>query len=281
MEPLRKSAVLLTALALLLGACGITRNSGRAESGAASRFTPTPAGATGAGDAPATVRIHGLRLKLGEETGGDRARVMINNSAPNLRITLTGNLDQEQQAVTVCSVSGETELPPSTQCILPVAGRPVDLPAGSNIKGVEISLAGRSTAVDLEEVAITFTAIDRRVRMLLPDLEPRGDDPVCLPKGCPSFEMTPQREGILSAQASWREPGSGLLDIRTAIPPPTGISPTPPAFTVTSSSTSASSAGPGSVSTSAPLRSEGRSILALTNNGDTPLDSPVVEATWP
>lgn len=272
-------------LALVLGACGAnggtSARQARQEAGAVATATPAPVGAVER-DNQTTVRIHGLRLSLGDGPGADRVRVLLNNTAPNIRVTLSGNLDQELRSVTVCSVSGESDLPPSTQCVLPVSGRPVDLPAESTIKGVEISLAGRSTAVDVEEVAITFDAADRRVRFLLPDLDPATPDPACVPKGCPSFELTPARDGTISAAASWDGPGSGLIDVRTSVPPPTGTaSPPPPAFRVVSSSTSASTAGPGEVAVSATVQSARRSILAFTNNGETPLRSPAVEVTWP
>ena len=94
--------------------------------------------------------------------------------------------------------------------------------------------------------------------------------------------MDPSRNGSIEAKASWNEPGSGLLDIRTAVPAPTtGTTATPQAYRVVTSSTSSSSTGPGSVSIAGTIRSGDTSILALTNNGTGPLAVPVVEATWP
>ncbi len=286
MLSLGRIIALACTLALVLTACGVgQRTSGRAarqESGAASAATPTPANASAADDAQATVRIHRLRLKTGAEKGGDRVRVMVGNASPQLRVTIAGNIDQDERAVTVCAVTDETSVPPSTRCVLPVADRPVDLPSGAGVKGAEVSLAGRSTLVDLQEIALTFTEQDRQVRLLLPNLDPPGDDPRCLAQGCPSFEMTPTRGGKLTGKASWEQPGGGLLDIRTAVPVPTaGISPTPPAYRVVSSSTSSSNTGPGSVSISATIESGQQSLLTLTNNGTGPLITPVLDATWP
>jgi hypothetical protein len=283
--PPLKLFALLPALALLLAACASgERTSGseaREESGAASA-SPSAVEEEVDEDAQATVRIYQLQLTTGTEKGGDRLRIMVNNATPDLRITLTGPIDQEGRSVTVCSVTDETSLPPSTQCVLPVSGRPVDLPAAPGIRGAEISLAGRSPLVDLDEIALSFTATDRRVKFLLPNLQPAPADATCAPRGCPSFEMNPARDGDLNATASWGEAGSALVDIRTAVPAPdTGTAATPPAYTVVSSATSASSAGPGSVSVGATLKAEDSSILALTNNGTGALLFPVLEATWP
>jgi len=268
-----------------MAGCGPgTRTSGKAareESGAASA-SPSPVEEAVDEEAQSTIRIYQLQLTTGTEKGGDRVRIMLNNAAPDLRITLTGSIDQEGRSVTVCSVTDETSLPPSTRCVLPVSGRPVDLPAVPGIRGAEISLAGRSVLVDLEEIALTYTAGDRQVKFLLPNLQPAPKDASCASRGCPSFEMNPARNGELIATAGWGEPGSALIDIRTAVPAPDIDTPaTPPAYTVVSSSTSASSTGPGSVSVAATLKSRDPSILALTNNGTVALLSPVLEATWP
>ncbi|HEX2053158.1 MAG TPA: hypothetical protein VHJ78_05440 [Actinomycetota bacterium] len=285
MAPTRALACAL--IILLVAACAEGTSSepqeARQEVGALATSTPT-IGRTGApaDDEPNTLHIYRLRLHVGREEGGERIRIMVNNADPQLRVTLKGNLDQDQRSVTVCAVTDETSVPPSTQCVLPVADRPVDLPAGAGVKGAEIALAGRSTLVDLEEIALTYEATDRRVRVLLPNIDPPAEDLVCLPKGCPAFQMAPARAGRLSAQASWSEPGGALLDIRTEVPAPTvAISPTPPAYRVLSSSTSSSNAGPGSVAIAATLRAEQESLLALTNNGTVPLITPVLEATWP
>lgn len=260
------------------------RTSGKAareESGAASA-SPSPVEEVVDEDAQATIRIYQLQLTTGTEKGGDRVRIMVNNAAPDLRLTLTGPIDQEGRSVTVCSVTDETSLPPSTQCVLPVSGRPVDLPAAPGVRGAEISLAGRSPLVDLEEIALTYTAENREVKFLLPNLQPAPTDASCAPRGCPSFEMNPARNGELRATAGWGEPGSALVDIRTAVPAPDiDTAATPPAYTVVSSSTSASTTGPGSVSVTATLKSRESSILALTNNGTEALLFPVLEATWP
>ena len=275
----------MLALALVLVACGPgQRTSGKAarqESGAASA-SPPPVEEAADDDPQATLRIYQLQLTTGTEKGGDRVRIMVNNTAPDLRITLTGPIDQEGRSVTVCSVTDETSLPPSTQCVLPVSDRPVDLPAVAGVRGAEISLAGRSPLVDLQEIALTYTAGNREVKVLLPNLQPAPKDASCAPRGCPSFEMNPARNGELRATASWGEPGSALVDIRTAVPAPdTDTAATPPVYTVVSSSTSASSTGPGSVSVGATLKSGDSSILALTNNGTEALLFPVLEATWP
>ena len=278
---------LIAGLALLIAGCGVGQRTGgkaaRQESGAVAAATATPGAAEiSPEESQATVRIHRLRLAAGGEKGGDRLRVMVASSTPQLRVTLSGNIDQEEHAVTVCSVTDETSVPPSTRCVLPVADRPVDLPAAPDVKGAEIALAGRATLVDLQEIAITYTPTDRHVRILLPNLEPMGDDPACLARGCPAFQVTPPRAGQLSAQVSWAQPGGGLLDIRTALRPPTNAaSPTPPVYRVLSSSTSSSNAGPGSVSISATLVEEMDSLLAFTNNGRVPLITPVLDATWP
>ena len=283
--PHRKLLALLGALVLLLAACGPEqRTSGRAarqESGAASA-SPSPVAESVDEDAQTTVRIYQLRLKSGSEKGGDSVRILVNNATPDLRITLAGAIDQEANAVTVCSVPDPTSVPPSTQCVLPVADRPVDLPPGPGVRGVDISLAGRASVVDLQEIALTYTASDRRVQVFLPNLDPAPEDASCAPRGCPSFEMDPSRNGKVEAKASWNEPGSGLLDIRTAVPAPTtGTAATPPAYRVVTSSTSSSTTGPGSVSIAGTIRSGDTSILALTNNGTGPLAVPVLEATWP
>lgn len=233
-------------------------------------------------DAQTTVRIHQLRLQVGEEKGSNSVRILVNPSTPNLRITLTGDIDQELKSVTVCSVADPTSIPPSTQCILPVAGRPIDLPAGPGIRGAEISLAGRSTLVDLQEVALSYTAADRMVQLRLPNLDPAPQDAACAPLGCPSFEMNPARNGKLEATARWDQPGSALLDVRAAVPAPAAATaPTPPAYRVVTSSSSSSDSGPGSVTVAATVRSGDSSVLALTNNGSVPLPSPVLQATWP
>lgn len=285
MLPPFKLLALLLALALFLAACGSgERTSGREareESGAASA-SPSAVEEVVDEDAQATIRIYQLQLTTGTEKGGDRVRIMVNNTTPDLRITLTGPIDQEGRSVTVCSVTDETSLPPSTQCVLPVSGRPVDLPGAPGVKGAEISLAGRSPLVDLEEIALSYTASDGRVKFLLPNLQPAPKDATCAPRGCPSFEMNPARNGELNANLNWGEAGSAVVDIRTAIPAPdTGTAATPPAYTAVASSTSASSTGPGSVSVAATLKSRDSSLLALTNNGTTALLFPVLEATWP
>lgn len=285
MLPPPKLLSLLLALLFLISGCGTgeptSGKAAREESGAASA-SPPPVEDEVDEDTQATIRIYQLQLTTGTEKGGDRVRIMVNNTAPELRITLTGPIDQEGRSVTVCSVTDETSLPPSTQCVLPVSGRPVDLPAAPGVRGAEISLAGRSPLVDLGEIALTYIAEDREVKVLLPNLQPAPQDASCAPRGCPSFEMNPARNGELRATASWGEPGSALVDIRTAVPAPdTGTAATPPVYTVISSSTSASSTGPGSVSVAATINSRESSILALTNNGTGALLFPVLEATWP
>lgn len=280
-----KHLALIAALLLLSASCASgERTSGsaaREESGAASA-SPSAVEEVVDEDAQTTVRVYQLRLSAGAEKGGDRLRILVNNAAPNLRVTLTGEIDQESRSVTICSVTDETSVPPRTRCVLPVAGRPVDLPAVPGIRGAEISLAGRSTLVDLQEIALTYTARDRRVKFLLPNLDPAPKDASCAPRGCPSFELNPARNGDLQATANWSEPGSGLLDIRTSLPAPTtGAGATPPAYKVVSSSTAASSAGPGSVTISATLISTESSILALTNNGTGLLAAPTLDAAWP
>lgn len=208
--------------------------------------------------------------------------MLVNPSDGPLRVTLEGAIDQDQQSVTVCAVTDETSVPPSTQCVLPVADRPVDLPAVAGAKGVEVTLAGRATDITLDRISLSYLPVDRQVKLLLPTLDRPAADAACLPRGCPAFEMTPAQGGPLSAEASWAEPGGGILDVRTALPAPTApVSPTPPAFRVLSSSTSSSNAGPGSVSVTATIREEQQSLLALSSSGPGPLITPVIEATWP
>jgi hypothetical protein len=270
---------------LTLAACSSggpsSEKAARQESGAASA-SPSAVVESVDENAQATVRIHQLRLTAGAEKGGDRVRILVNNSTPDLRVTLSGAIDQEEHSVTVCSIIDRTGLAPSDRCVLPVADRAVDLPGAPGIKGIEISLAGRSTLVDLKEVALTYTAVDHHVTFLLPNIEPAPRDASCAPLGCPSFELNPARNGKLEATASWAESGSALLDIRTALAPPTnGTVATPPAYRVAASSSSASNAGPGSVTVGTTIRSGNSSVLALSNNGDGLLMTPVLEATWP
>lgn len=270
---------------LALAACGEgPRTSGKAareESGAASA-SPSAVVESVDENAQTTVRIHRLRLSAGAEKGGDRIRILVNNATPDLRVTLTGAIDQEDNSVTVCSIIDRTGLAPSDRCVLPVSDRAVDLPGVPGIKGIEISLAGRSTLVDLQQVALTYTAVDHRVTFLLPNIDPAPKDASCAPLGCPSFELNPARDGNLEATASWTDPGSALVDIRTALAAPTnGTVVTPPAYIVAASSTAASSDGPGTVTVAATIRSGDSSILALTNNGTRLLGTPVLEATWP
>ncbi len=233
-------------------------------------------------DAQTTVRIHRLRLKVGAEKGGNSVRILVNPSTPNIRITLTGEIDQELKSVTVCSVTDPASVPPSRLCVLPVAGSPIDLPVAPGIRGAEISLAGRSTLVDLQEVALSYTAADRAVLFQLPNLDPAPQDAACAPRGCPSFEMNPTRSGKLEATARWEQPGSALLDVRAALPSPTDAAiPTPPAYRVVTSSGSSSDSGPGSVTVAADIRSGDSSVLALTNSGTGPLPTPLLSAAWP
>jgi hypothetical protein len=285
MGPLARITALLCLILLTAGACGEReRTSGsaaRQESGAVKGSSPAPSGAATADDTQTTLRIYRLRLRTGSEEGGDRLRAIVGNASPALRVTVTGAIDQEENAVTLCSVTDESAVPPSTQCVLPVADRPVDLPTGSDTRGVEISLSGRTDAVDIEEVAITYAATDRKVRVLLPNLDPTSD-PWCEPQGCPSFEVTPRRDGEVSAQAAWPEPGAGLLEIKTEVPGlTTGASPSPMAYRPLASSTSSSDTGPGSVSTSATITSGRQSVVAFTNKGTGFLKTPTLEATWP
>jgi hypothetical protein len=282
---LKKLAPLAGLLLLILAACGegerTTGKAARQEAGAASA-SPSAVVESVDENAQTTVRIHQLRLTAGAEKGGDRVRILVNNATPDLRVTLTGAIDQEEHAVTICSIIDRTGLAPNDRCVLPVSDRPVDLPGAPGIRGIEISLAGRSTLVDLQQVALTYTAADRRVTFLLPNVEPAPKDASCAPLGCPSFELNPARNGKLEATASWTEPGSALLDIRTAVAPPTnGTVATPPAYKVAASSTSSSSAGPGSVTVGTTIRSGDSTILALTNNGNGVLGTPVLEAAWP
>jgi hypothetical protein len=282
---LKNLAAVAAFLLLNLVACGDgPRTSGKAareESGAASA-SPSAVVESVDENAQTTVRIHQLRLTAGAEKGGDRVRILVNNATPDLRVTLTGAIDQEDSSVTVCSVIDRTGLAPSDRCVLPVSDRPVDLPGAPGIKGIEISLAGRSTLVDLQQVALTYTAVDHRVTFLLPNVDPAPEDASCSPLGCPSFELNPARDGKLEATASWTEPGTALLDIRTALAVPTdGTVATPPAYKVAASSTSSSSDGPGTVTVGATIRSGDTSILALTNNGNALLGTPVLEAAWP
>ena len=110
----RKVLALVT-VGLLLAGCGAGPTSGddRQESGAAARSSPTiPADSGPAGDDQVTVRVHRLRLRSGGETGGDRIRVMVGNSTPQLRVTISGPIDQGENAVTVCAVTDETSVPP-------------------------------------------------------------------------------------------------------------------------------------------------------------------------
>jgi hypothetical protein len=286
MGPSRRILALLCLLTLAMGACGgesngTTRSEARQESGSAKGATPVPSAPATAGDDQTTLRIYRMRLRTGPEEGGDRLRVILGNASSALRVTVTGAIDQEDNAVTVCSVPDESAVPPSTQCVIPVADRPVDVPSGSDTRGVEISLSGRTTAVDLEEVAITYAAVDRKVRILLPNLDPTSD-PWCEPRGCPSFEVTPRGDGEVSAQASWPEPGAGLLEIRTEVPEPaTGASPSPGTYRALASSTSSSDSGPGSISTSATITSGRPSVVTLSNQGTGFLKTPTLEATWP
>jgi hypothetical protein len=282
---LKKLAPLAGLLLLIPAACGgaerTTGKAARQEAGAASA-SPSAVVESVDENAQTTVRIHQLRLTAGAEKGGDRVRILVNNATPDLRVTLTGAIDQEGQSVTVCSVIDRTALAPSDRCVLPVSDRPVDLPGAPGIKGIEISLAGRSTLVDLQQVALTYTAVDRRVTFLLPNVEPAPKDASCAPLGCPSFELNPARNGKLEATASWTEPGSALLDIRTAAAPPTSAPvATPLAYKVSASSASASIDGPGSVIVAATIRSGDSTILALSNNGTGLLGTPVLEASWP
>ena len=285
MGPSGRILGLLCLLTLAAGACGgDDTTSGaevRQESGAAKGATAVPTAEATAGDTQATLRIYRLRLRTGPEEGGDRLRVILGNASPALRVTVTGAIDQEDNAVTVCSVADESAVPPSTQCVIPVADRPVDVPTGSDTRGVEISLSGRTTAVDLEEVAITYAAVDRKVRALLPNLDP-ATDPWCEPQGCPSFELTPRRDGEVSALATWPEPGAGLLEIKTEVPEPTtGASPSAGTYRALASSSSSSDSGPGSVSTSATITSGRPSVVAFSNKGTGFLQTPVLEAIWP
>lgn len=269
---------------LTLIACGGERTSGQAareERGAASA-SPSAVVDSVDEDAQTTVRIHQLRLTAGAEKGGDRVRILVNNATPDLRVTLTGAIDQEERSVTVCSVTDRTALAPSDRCVLPVSDRAVDLPGAPGVRGIEISLAGRSKLVDLQQVALTYTAQDRRVTFLLPNVEPAPKDASCAPVGCPAFELNPARNGKLEATASWMEPGSALMDIRTAVAGPTnGTVATPLAYKVAASSASSSSDGPGTVTVGATIRSGDSSILALSNNGTGLLGTPVLEAAWP
>jgi hypothetical protein len=285
MGPLARIAALFCLILLTAGACGVReRTSGsaaRQESGAVKGSSPAPSGAATADDTQTTLRIYKLRLRAGSEEGGDRLRVIVGNASPALRVTVTGAVDQEENAVTLCSVADESAVPPSTQCVLPVADRTVDLPTGSDTRGVEISLSGRTDAVDIEEVAITYAAADRKVRVLLPNLDPTSD-PWCERRGCPSFEVTPARDGEVSAQATWPEPGAGLLEIKTEVPgPTTGASPAPAPYRPLAASSSSSDSGPGSISTSATITSGRPSVVAFTNKGTGFLKTPILEATWP
>ncbi|CAN5857934.1 hypothetical protein BH23ACT12_BH23ACT12_15090 [soil metagenome] len=285
MFPGRRFLALAALVALLLSACGDDERTGgaaaRLEKGAASA-SPSAVAESLDEDAQTTVRIHQLRLRVGAEEGGNSVRILVNPSTPNLRITLTGDIDQDSKSVTVCSVADPISIPPSTQCVLPVAGRPVDLPARPGIRGAEISLAGRSTLVDLQEVALSYTAADRTVQFRLPNLDPAPQDAACAPLGCPSFEIYPARAGKLEATARWDQPGSALLDVRAAVFAPTGVAvPTPRAYRVVTSSSSSSDSGPGLVTIAATIRSRDSSILALTNNGSGPLQAPVLQAAWP
>lgn len=250
------------------------------ESGAAPASPSMPAEPEE--EVQSTLRIHNLRLSAGPEAGSDRLRVLFDESTSALRVTVTGGIDQDNQSVSVCSVADETEIPPSTQCVMPADGRTVDLPAGSQIRGAEIVLAGRTTLVDITELALTFTADSRQVKVLMPNIAPSAGNTACSPDGCPALEMTLPREGVLSAEASWAEPGAGLLEILTApLQPVTGATPETTAYTVVSSSGSSSDSGPGSVGISANIGEEESARLTLSNPGSTVLPAPVLVASWP
>lgn len=191
---------------------------------------------------------------------------------------VSGGPDLNLQSLRICSVTDATSVPASTGCVSPAPGKPAGVPSRGNLRGVEVSVAGRVPSVRIRELTVRYAAADRKVTMLLPSLEPRPSGDGCLQRGCPSFELTPRAAGSLAAQAIWPAEGSALLEIRTAITAPgAGL----PGYRVVSSASSSSPPGPGIVATSAAIQAPTPSSLVLTNTGAASLEAPVMSATWP
>lgn len=137
-----------------------------------------------------------------------------------------------------------------------------------------------TSAVDIEEIAISYKASDRTARLELPTIGPRPGESACKDACNPVFELTPFRAGRLTATATWEGIGSGRLLMESGAVSERTYSDKGQPYEVIASNEASSNQGAAELAINATLP-EGETALALENAGARPLLEPAIDVTWP
>lgn len=215
-----------------------------------------------------TLTITDLRLVNSEESdNGLRVFMDTAGAPPDVAVVLTGGVPSPNRTIRVCpAVELETRVS-APGCATPASGEVVKVPHLPNYRGVEIVQVGvaaagpgaNSTAVG--EIAITFPAATRQVRVRLPAVS-AGDA-----GGRPAFKLTPPGPGSYRASAQWAPTATGTGEAELTLTTPT-------------STVSRAQGGPGT-SLTGNLSPTGEAVIRFRNTGAAALTRVVLTVLFP
>jgi hypothetical protein len=238
------------ALVLLAAACG------------SNEASPTPEPSRSPSQ---TVALHAYNVHLDPagEPGSDAITFIVHPAKAPLHVVVSG------PDVDICPV------PPPDGETPPCEHRKVaDLEAEGAI------VRATQTAVDLNEIAISYEPSDRTARIEHPTIGPRPGESVCKDACNPVVEMTPFRAGTITATATWEGISSGALIIEAG-----GMSEhaytelgKPYRHLAEKQASSDQGAPKLTVTATVPASETG---VALENRGARPILKPSIEVAWP
>ena len=227
----------------------------------------TRPGGTVAGDT-VTLTISDLRLVNSEESDNG-LRVFLDSAGPTPEVTviLTG-VPSPNRTIRVCPAVELERRIGVPGCVTPAGGEAVKVPHLPNYRGLEIVQVGVVTTgvgantYALGEIAVTFPAATREVRMRLPPLA-AGDG-----SGRPTtLRMTPTATGSYRANARWTGTAAGTGEIDLTLNTPT-------------STVSQARGGPGT-SLTGNLSPPGEAFVRFRNAGSTTLSNVLLTVQFP
>ena len=219
-----------------------------------------------------------LRLVNSEESdNGFRVFLDAASDALDVSVTVTGGVPSPNRTILVCPAVELENRVRAPGCAMPASGEAVKVPHLPNYRGIEVTQVGvtgsgpgaRTTAIG--EIAVTFPATTREVRMRLPVVA-AGDA-----GGRPTFRMTPVGPGTYRASAQWSPSGGNSGEAELTLN--TVTSNTATSNTATST-VSRAQGGPGTLLTGN-LSPAGDATIRFRNTGSTALLRTVLTILFP
>ncbi|MHB8512220.1 MAG: hypothetical protein ACYDCC_08550 [Actinomycetota bacterium] len=272
-----KRALVLLALAFASTAC--TKASPPSASPSAPESIVTSAVSSSGTKLPTSVNTvtalaFGVSLDAAGEPGNGSLKMIVDSSDAYLVVTITGLTNKNTKLCPIATLQSH-----DAACKIPQDNRPIRIPHGRKFKGLHVL---QTKGAALLDVRVSYHPKDRKITMLLPNVNPQPGASVCKDNGCnPIFELTLRRAGTFTAVATWQGIASGTLDMETGLIAEKSYSTSGAPYHVVAKSSGNSSVHAGRLSIKGYLDATTEAAVALRNDGARPLLSPIITISWP